>query len=46
MKISPGWFKQNIFKKSQMPYKKFEQTFFVLEVFIKNVTFSMLLMII
>jgi hypothetical protein len=45
MKISLGWLKQNIFKKSKMPGKKLTN-FFVTKVFIKHVIFSMLLMII
>jgi hypothetical protein len=46
LKISPGWLKQNIFEKSKMPRKKSVKDFFVSEVFIKNVIFSMLSMII
>jgi hypothetical protein len=43
---SLGCSKQNNFKKSKMPRKKILTNFFVSEVFIKNVIFSMLLMII
>jgi hypothetical protein len=43
MEISPGWLKQNIVQKSKMA----QTNLFVSEVFlIKNVIFSMLLMII
>jgi hypothetical protein len=44
MKISPGWLKQNIFLK--IKNKKILTNFFVSEVFINNVIFGMLLMII
>jgi hypothetical protein len=45
MKISPGWLKQNIFK-NQKCLAKSLTNFFASEVFIKNVIFSMRLMII
>jgi hypothetical protein len=46
MKISPGWFKQNIFLKIKNASQKISKNFLVEEVFIKSVIFSMLLMII
>jgi hypothetical protein len=46
MKISPGWLEQNIFLKIKNASQNILTIFFVLEVFIKNVIFSMLLMII
>jgi hypothetical protein len=45
MKISPGWLQQNIFLKIKNALQKILTNFFVLEVFIKNVIFSMLLII-
>jgi hypothetical protein len=46
LKISPGWLKQNIFLKIKNAAQKILTHFFVSEVFIKNVIFNMLLMII
>jgi hypothetical protein len=46
IKISPGWLKQNIFLKIKNASQKMLTNFFVSEVFIKDVIFSMLLMII
>jgi hypothetical protein len=45
MKISPGWLKQNKFFKLKNASQKILTNFFVSEVFIKNVIFSMVLMI-
>jgi hypothetical protein len=45
VKISPGWLKQNIFL-IENASQKILTGFFVLEVFIENVIFSMLLMVI
>jgi hypothetical protein len=45
MKISPEWLKQNIFLNIKNVSQKILTNFFVSEVFIKNVVFSMLLMI-
>jgi hypothetical protein len=46
MKINPGWLKQNIFSKIKNASQKILTNFFASEVFIKNVIYSMLLMII
>jgi hypothetical protein len=46
MKIIPGWRKQNNLKQIKNASQKILTNFFVSEVFIKNVIFSMLLMII
>jgi hypothetical protein len=43
MKLSPGWLTQNIFKKIKNASQKILTIFFVSEVFLKNVIFSMLL---
>jgi hypothetical protein len=46
METSPGWLKKNIYLKIKNASQKNLTNFFVSEVFIKNVIFSMLLMII
>jgi hypothetical protein len=46
MKLSPGWLKQNIFEKIKNALQKVLTNFFVSGVFIENVIFSILLMII
>jgi hypothetical protein len=44
MKISLGWLKQNIFKNQKCQAKNLNKIVFFLEVFIKNIVFSMLAM--
>jgi hypothetical protein len=46
MKIKPGWLKQNIFLKIKDASQKIFKNFFASDVCIKNVIFSMFLMII
>jgi hypothetical protein len=46
IKIIPGWLKQNIFLKIKNASQKVRTNFFVSEVFLKNVIFNMLLMIV
>jgi hypothetical protein len=46
METSPGWLKKNIYLKIKNASQKNLTNFFVSEVFIQNVIFSMLLMII